>query len=202
MDYDSKTNELTTLIVKTINENKPQSVKDLTAILKGSLNLGEGEIVKIILKLRDDGVIRLEDQGEVSKSFIGYLKEGKANWYWVTVVMAISTAVMVFTISEDFYPWIYLRNAFSLVFILFLPGYAFVKAIFPVNMPIDVASKNLEKIARIALSVGASLAIVPMVGLILYFTPLGLSITPIVLSLLTLIIFLATIAVAREQTKI
>jgi hypothetical protein len=196
---DSKTDELVSIIVKTINEKKPQSVKELTSILRDALNLKEEEILKVVLKLQAEGVIKLENQVHGSLSFIGYVKTVEAIWYWVTVAVAAVTAVMIFIISEDFYPWIYLRNAFGLVFILFLPGYAFVKAVFPINMPIEVSSRELETIERIALSIGLSLALVPMIGLVLYYTPLGIDLTPIVLSLLALTLFLATIAAVREH---
>jgi hypothetical protein len=199
LDRDSKTDELVSIIIKTINENKPQSVKELVAILRDSLNLEEGGILKAVLKLQAEGVIKLENQVYGSRSFIGYVKTVEAIWYWVTVAVAIVTAVMIFIISEAFYPWIYLRNAFGLAFILFLPGYAFVKAVFPISMPIEVSSRELETIERIVLSVGLSLALVPMVGLVLYYTPLGIGITPIVLSLLMLTLFLATIGAVREH---
>lgn len=199
MNNDPKTDELISIIVKTIKEEKPQSVKELVAFLGSRLNMKEEEILKVILKLQAEGVIKLENQVYRSLNLAGYLKTVEAIWYWWTIAITIVTAVMIFTISEDFYPWIYLRNAFGLVFILFLPGYAFVKAVFPINMPIEVSSRELETIERIALSVGLSLALVPMVGLVLYYTPLGISVTPIVLSLLALTLFLATIAAMREH---
>ena len=199
---DSKNDELNRLIVKAINEEKPQSVEELRKILRKKVNVDEEEIIRAVLKLRSEGVIKLEDQLPKSQSFVGYLKTGAAAWYWVTAAVALVTVVMVFMIPEDLYPWAYLRNIFGLVFILFLPGYAFVKVVFPVNVPIVVSSKELETIERIALSVGVSLAIVPMVGLILYYTPLGIGLTPIVLSLFALTMLLATTAVAMERTMI
>ena len=47
-----------------------------------------------------------------------------------------------------------------------------------------------------------SIAIVPIIGLILNYTPWGISLTPIVLSLFALTLISATVAIAREhQTK-
>ena len=65
----------------------------------------------------------------------------------------------------------------------------FIKALFP--------TKELDNIERTALSVGMSLALVPITGLLNY-TPWGIRVTPVTLSLLALTITFATAAVIRE----
>jgi len=77
------------------------------------------------------------------------------------------------------------------VFVLFLPGYSFIKALFPV--------KEIDNVERIALSIGMSLAIVAINALILNYTPWGISTIPITLSLLGLTLTLSTAAVVREH---
>jgi hypothetical protein len=202
LDINSETDELISRIVKTISEKRPKSVKELTVFLRSQLNLEEEEILKVVLKLRAEGIIKLEGKIHRPESFSSYIRTGNATWYWATIAISTITAVMIFTISENFYPWIYLRNTFGLVLILFLPGYAFVKAIFPITLPTEVSSRKMEAIERIALSVGVSIAIVPIIGLVLYYTPLGIDIVPIVLSLLGLTLFLATVAAVREHIKL
>ena len=60
----------------------------------------------------------------------------------------------------------------------------------------------METIERLALSIGMSLVLVPIVGLILNYTPWGIRLTPITLSLLALTIVFATAALFREyQTR-
>jgi len=60
--------------------------------------------------------------------------------------------------------------------VLFLPGYALIAALFP--------SKNdLDGIERLALSFGLSIAVVPLIGLGLNFTPFGIRLVPIIVSL-------------------
>ena len=60
--------------------------------------------------------------------------------------------------------------------ILFLPGYCLIAALFPGNRDIDL-------IERIALSFGLSIAIVPLIGLGLNFTPFGIRLDPIMTGL-------------------
>jgi uncharacterized membrane protein len=65
--------------------------------------------------------------------------------------------------------------------VLFLPGYALVAALFP-------RKDDLEGIERIALSFGLSIAVVPLLGLALNYTPFGIRLSPVlvVLSIFTI----------------
>ncbi|MEM2179169.1 MAG: DUF1616 domain-containing protein, partial [Candidatus Methanomethylicaceae archaeon] len=67
------------------------------------------------------------------------------------------------------------------LFVLFLPGYSLIEALYP-------REEELSPLERLALSIGLSLAIVPLVGLILNYTPWGIRLDPIItaLSFLTL----------------
>jgi len=79
-----------------------------------------------------------------------------------------------------------------------LPGYSFIKALFPKQVPFKTRSEELDNIERVALSMGMSLALVPLTGLLLNYTPWGVRTTPITLSLLTLTTAFATAAIIRE----
>jgi hypothetical protein len=191
--------ELTKIIIKTINERKPQNVNQLTALIRERLPIKEERILGTILKLQNQGKIKLENQPVPASKLGTYVKTGQSLWYWATIAVATITVAIVFTVPEDFYPWSYLRNVLGIIFVLWLPGYTFTKALFPVRMPIRTSTENLETIVRIALSLGMSIALVPIIGLLLYYTPLGLSVTPIVLSLFALTFVFATVAIAREH---
>jgi uncharacterized membrane protein len=104
----------------------------------------------------------------------------------------------VFTIPENAVPLVYLRSALGVIFVLFLPGFTFIKALFPAKVPIKSSSENMDTIERVAPSFGVSIALVPMVGLILNYTSWGIRLTPITLSLLAFTIVFATAAVLRE----
>lgn len=69
-----------------------------------------------------------------------------------------------------------LRNILGLPLVLFLPGYALIAALFP-------AKSDLDGIERTALSFGLSIAVVPLIGLGLNYTPWGIRLLPILISL-------------------
>jgi len=68
------------------------------------------------------------------------------------------------------------RIIIGLPLILFIPGYLLVLSLFP-------RQQDLSIIERIALSFGLSIAIVPLIGLALNYTPWGIQLEPILVSL-------------------
>jgi uncharacterized membrane protein len=80
-----------------------------------------------------------------------------------------------------------LRLILVLPVILFIPGYCLVAAFFP-------KERDLELIERIALSFGLSIAIVPLIGFGLNFTPWGIRLDPLVIAvtLFTLVMVIVT----------
>jgi len=201
LSSNSKADDINEKILKVIAERKPQSVKQLTTMLKESFGLEEKVILESVMKLQTEGLIKLENQALQSRSLATYLKTGEALWYWITIAAGALAAALVLAISENVYPWVYVRNVFGVIFVLFLPGYASVKALFPVDMPLKTSTKELETIELIGLSVGMSIALVSIVGLLLFYSPFGLDLTAVVLSLLGLTLILATVAVLRSARK-
>jgi len=192
--------ELVNSITRIIEEKKPQTVKQLVILVKEKLQISEQEALEYILKLQTEGKISFTKKPtQPSPKLVAYLKTEQTLWYWVTIAISVVTVATVFTIQEDFYPWVYIRYVLGTIFVLWLPGYSFIKALFPKQVPIKLSTENLDTIERIALSLGMSLALVPIVGLLLNYTPWGIRLTPIVLSLLALTVTFATVAVIREH---
>ncbi len=79
-----------------------------------------------------------------------------------------------------------LRIILGLPFLLFFPGYTLVAALF-------TKRDGISGIERIALSFGTSIAVVPLIGLILNSTPWGIRLEPILYSIASFI-FITSIA--------
>jgi len=67
------------------------------------------------------------------------------------------------------------RLTLGLALVLLFPGYTLISALFP-------KAKDLDVIERVALSFGLSIAIVPLIGLILNYTPWGIRLYPVLIS--------------------
>jgi uncharacterized membrane protein len=85
-----------------------------------------------------------------------------------------------------------LRVVLALPLILFIPGYCLIAALFS-------NEGDLDLIERIALSFGLSIAVVPLIGLGLNFTPWGIRLDPIVISLAIFTLAMVLIAQYRRS---
>ena len=78
-----------------------------------------------------------------------------------------------------------IRIILGLPLVLFLPGYSLLATLFP-------RKDDLDGIERAALSFGLSIAITPLLGLALNYTPFGIRLSPI---LIVLSVFTITLAI-------
>ena len=189
---------LTRTIIQLIKEKKPSSVQQLVNLVEEKTSASEQKIIECISHLQSEGKITLEEKITPHPHNFGTFIKTNAYWYWITIILSIAAALTVFMIPEDAYPIVYVRYVLGSVFVLWFPGYAFIKALFPTQVPIPLGTEGLDNIERAALSAGMSIALVPLTGLFLNYTPWGIRTTPVTLSLLALTLIFATVAIIRE----
>jgi uncharacterized membrane protein len=85
-------------------------------------------------------------------------------------------------------------NLLAILLVLFVPGYVLVAALFPKNTEIDW-------IERIAISFGLSIAVVPLLGLLLNFTPWGIRLAPMVVTNLVFTVGVGSAAYWRRMRE-
>ncbi len=180
-------------IIDAVRKANPQTVEQLIKILESKQTITRQEILDAITRLQNQGRITLK-QPEVESSFtlMEYTLSAKARWYWSVVALSVATVILVFTVPENAYPIVYARHLLGSIFVLCLPGFSLIKALFP--------TKKMDNVERIALSVGMSLTLVSIVGLLLNYTPWGIRVTSITLSLLALTATFSAAAIIREHT--
>ena len=109
------------------------------------------------------------------------------------VVLVLTVLTILFVLVPTFEKTVF-RTVLGLPVVLFLPGYALIAALFP-------RKNDLDAIERIALSFGLSIAVVPLIGLVLNFTPWGIRLLPIIISL-TLFIFIMVFMAHSRRLQI
>jgi uncharacterized membrane protein len=109
---------------------------------------------------------------------------------YAALATSLLTILAIYTVPPQ-PPLVAIRWVLGSVFVLFIPGYVTVEALFPKSL-------ELDGIERFALSVGLSLALVPLVGLLLNYTPWGIRLTPILISLTILTVALCLIGLIRK----
>ena len=89
-------------------------------------------------------------------------------------------------------PFRIVRIILGLALVLFFPGYTLISALFPKRT-------DLDTIERVALSLGLSIAVVPLIGLVLNYTPWGIRLYPILICLTGFIIAMSVVAWFRRR---
>jgi len=112
---------------------------------------------------------------------------------WDLEIIAVLALLLAGIIALGGDGWLhYLRIALGLPFVLFFPGYALIAALFP-------KKDDLDGIERVALSFGLSIAVAPLIGLGLNYTPWGIRLAPILLSLIIFILCMGATAFFRRD---
>lgn len=109
-------------------------------------------------------------------------------------IVIVMTALTFASVLSPLLEHTAIRTILGIPLVLFLPGYTLIAALFP-------GKNDLDTIERIALSFGLSIAIVPLIGLILNFTPWGIRLVPILMSL-TFFIIVMTLAAQIRRLKL
>jgi hypothetical protein len=190
-DVDKKDRDtlLEELVLSTLHL-RPRNVRDIVNYLKSNIN---GK-----LELDDDEIIyaikRLEFKRILLYSRKVSFKEFMTDFYlgmtlWLVAMSTAATLLSIYILPESM-PWSIVRIIAGGVFVLFVPGYALVQLLFP--------KKEMDLIERVAFSIGLSLAVVPLVGFLLNYSPWGIRLDPIVVSISLLSIVLAFASVYRK----
>lgn len=153
----------------------------------------ERDTHKVLKKLYESverGEIELKDPNPPT-TFLNYLlRLDYSLWFW-TVVSLIALTLLFIKITP-LAPWSKpLRYVFGTIYVLFIPGYVLIEALYP-------RENDLKPLERMALSIGLSLAVVPLIGLMLNYTPWGIRLSPIIISTSTYSIALLIIAAYRK----
>lgn len=127
--------------------------------------------------------------------------QAKTTSYWLTIIITIAAAVVIFVIPEDNQSLVSLRIILAIVFVMFLPGFVFVKTLFQNDSSVQNSSTGSDSLERLALSVAMSLIITSIIGLILNSTPWGVTLSSVTLTLLAFTLIFATIAMFRDLRR-
>ena len=102
-------------------------------------------------------------------------------------LLSISLIIAVGLLPETI-----LRVVLGIPFVLFFPGYTLCSALYPDN-------EGLEGMDRLALSIGLSLSVIPLIALGLNYTPWGIRLVPVITSLLLFTVSMSAITQHRRN---
>jgi uncharacterized membrane protein len=159
------------------------SVEDL--VFSPGLGRKAHEAARALYRLARSGAVRLVDPSP-PKTFAGYMLS-RHNLGFAVAALLVAACLTSVYLSGLTPVLAASRVVLGSLFTLFLPGYSLIEALYP-------RGEELSPLERLALSIGLSLALVPLVGLLLNYTPWGIRLDPTLaaLSTLTLALLLAS----------
>jgi len=147
------------------------------------------EVARSVFLLWEEGIVRLEDSNP-PRSILGFFSSLYSLWFWLLVSVTVLSTSSIYLLPQE-PPFIYLRYAAGALSVLYLPGSALIEALYP-------KKDDLGPLERLALGIGLSLALVPLVGLVLNYTPWGIRLDPVFVSISLLTLGLGILGVYRK----
>jgi len=175
------------LIRAAVSRGRCMTVNQLVEVVSREAGLPRSWVAYEVYLMWKRGELNIEH--EPLENAVMFLASVDGVWYWVTLAITLASLAVVMLVKGG--PLMPIRYLLGAVSVLFMPGYSIVEALYP-------RGDELAPLERLALSIGLSLAVVPLVGLILNYTPWGIRLIPIVVSNTALTIALLTVAALRK----
>lgn len=109
------------------------------------------------------------------------------NEFWIVGVVSILFMILAGVKELGLF-----RAILGLPFVLFFPGYALMAALFP-------GKRDLDGLERVVLSFALSIAVVPLLGLLLNQTYWGIRLYPILITIFLFTLFMSLISIYRRR---
>jgi uncharacterized membrane protein len=145
------------------------------------------DAVKAIMQLEASRKVKLVEPKPYS-TLSAFALSPLSVWFWGALA-AVLVSVSLTAVSAGVV--LYARYVFGSALVLFLPGYALIEALYP--------KRELDELTRFALSIGLSLALVPLTGLVLNYTPFGIRLLPVTMSIAGLTAAFLLVALKRKH---
>jgi hypothetical protein len=155
----------------------------------GGAGMRKDEAARMLYSMNEEGAISIVEPLP-PHSLVQYLRSPRGAWVLGVGLFVLLTLSAVYILPSST-PIVYIRYMAGSAFILYLPGYSLVEALYS-------KADELDSLERLALSMGLSLAVVPLVGLVLNYTPWGVRMDPIVVSLSLLTLLLVIVSAQRK----
>lgn len=182
-----KPSGLDAVVLEDISE-KEVTLSALVSDLSKRLGYDADRVIIGLMDLQSRKKIAINEKKPYA-SFASYILSPLSLSFWGSLAVTLLSVALIFVTSGLA---LYLRYVFGGLLILFTPGYSLIELLYP--------KKELDDLTKVALSIGLSLALVPLVGLMLNYTPFGIRLFPVAFSLAGLTVILQLLALRRKHT--
>lgn len=187
----NQNNTLKAVILKFVTEKKPETVEDLIDMILAEKSVNKKLLVENIMTLRKEGKLSLKEKPRVAYlSFQNFILSLESLWFWIILALTFSSGIIITITPIGISQFIYTRYLLGFLYVTFLPGYSFVKAIF--------TKTEIGPLEQIVFSIVLSITFDILLGLFLNYTPWGITLIPLVLGLLSITLLFSIIGLIRE----
>jgi len=179
-------------ILEFFEANRDLEVGKAITDLSNRLSIERHEIIKRIYLLKDKGLIEVYDV-QPPTNLHSFLISLYSLWFWTVAALVVPTIFLAYLALAP--PLIYARYLFGLLFMLYLPGASLIELFYPDN-------KKISQLEKVALSVGISLTLDPLLALVLNFSPWGIRFESILAFMTLMTICLAMGATVNKYRRL
>lgn len=180
------------MVMDIMRKHDCRKVSDVVANLQRlDREIGVDEIHNAVRRLEATGSINLSEE-RPTPSFLSYLKDvGASTRFWAAVATSAAMLITIYALPQG-ESWVPTRWTVGAIFLFIMPGYAVTNLFIPRN--------RLSTMERVALSIGLSLAIVVLIGIMLSYSPAGVGIEPVVISVALFSIIISLLAAHKDHS--
>lgn len=179
-------------ILDLIETTAPDSVETLVEDAQNKYHVSKEVIINKIIELNNEGRLYFHQKNmPIPQNLSSYLFSFHSLWFWLVILLSVTTVLSIVLISEDNFPLVLIRYLLSSTFVFLLPGYCLIRTLYPL--------KEIDNIERVVLSIVMNLVIVPLVGFLLNFTSWGIRLVPVIATCIFLTLSLGLMGIIREH---
>jgi hypothetical protein len=180
------------MVLDMMNRKTCRKVGDVVANLhKVDRSISADEIHDAVRNLERQGTVNLSEE-KMPSSFVKSLSDPWTNLpLWAAVLGSILMIVSLYLLPQEG-PWLGVRGVIGAVFLFAVPGYALAGLLVRQDKP--------HAVELIAVSIGLSLGIVALVGIVLGYSEIGVRMEPVIASMSAFSIAVAILASYRNYS--
>lgn len=162
------------LVLETLHSRRVNTIREVVRALEVS-GVKQAVSLRVIQDLAREGEVILNLPGAPDDAVMApvtslrqYLGSKLAMDLWLTLLL-LSLGIATTFLIPNLFPLVIVRWIFAGILLVFIPGFAFVRSLYPFDRFIDYWE-------RLTLSIGLSIALAILVAFALNFTPWGITI--------------------------
>jgi uncharacterized membrane protein len=178
-------------IIEITKLKKPSTGAELVELITEEFNISRELAIKYVLDLEDKRkILFIEQEGRRPEDIKEFLVSSKVYWYYLVMLVSVFMFFSSFISSPKTIISLSFTYLVGTFFVLFLPGYCITRILYSGN--------DVSRLHFIVYSIGISVSMASIIGVIMNYTPWGINKIPIVIMEFFIITFLSSYVVYKE----